>query len=212
MIIRAVLFDLDGVLIDTEGTYSLFWSEIDCLYPTGVDDFANVIKGSTLCKILSKYFPNPEHQENIRQRLVKQEAGMEYRMYDGAASLLRDLKAKGIKTAIVTSSNLKKMRHLFSVLPELEQYTDLLVTDEDVDRSKPDPQGYLLAASKLGAGEGEFVVVEDSIAGLEAGHRSGAFVLGVATTNKREVVERMADVTIDEIGDITAEQISKLCK
>lgn len=210
MNIKAVLFDLDGVLIDTEGIYSCFWNEMDSLYPTGVADFANVIKGNTLSNILNKYFPDKEIQENIKRRLVKQENEMDYRLYDGAVALMSELRHKGIKTAIVTSSNLKKMKHLFTVLPELKDNIDLLITDEDVTASKPDPQGYLLAASKLGAGKGEFVVVEDSLAGLEAGRRAGAFVLGIATTNSREVVEKMADMTIDEIGRIDAEQICNL--
>lgn len=210
MNIKAVLFDLDGVLIDTEGLYSCFWNEMDNLYPTGVADFADVIKGNTLSNILSTYFPDARHQEEIKRRLTQQENDMEYRLFDGAVSLMRGLKNNGIRTAIVTSSNLKKMKHLFAVLPELEENIDLLVTDEDVTASKPDPQGYLLAASRLGADSGEFIVVEDSIAGLEAGRRAGAFVLGIATTNSHEVVEKMADLTINEIGDISVDDICKL--
>lgn len=210
MNIKAVLFDLDGVLIDTEGLYSCFWNEMDRLYPTGIANLANVIKGNTLANILNKYFPDTEHQEDIKRRLIKQENDMEYRLFDGAVSLMHGLREHGIRTAIVTSSNLKKMKHLFNVLPELEQNIDLLVTDEDVTASKPDPQGYLLAATRLGAPAGEFIVVEDSIAGLEAGRRAGAFVLGIATTNPREVVESMADLTIDEIGAITADRICEL--
>lgn len=210
MCIKAVLFDLDGVLIDTEGIYSCLWSEMDRLYPTGIEGFADVIKGNTLSNILNKYFPNKDNQEDIKKRLIKQENEMEYRLYDGAVSLMHGLREIGIKTAIVTSSNLKKMKHLFTVLPELEANIDTLITDEDVTRSKPDPQGYLLAAERLGASKGEFVVVEDSIAGLEAGRCSGAFVLGIATTNSREVVEKMADLTIDEIGCMTADRLSKI--
>ncbi len=208
MSIKAVLFDLDGVLIDTEGIYSCFWSEMDRLYPTGIDDFANVIKGNTLSNILTKYFPNQDNQEDIKKRLIKQENEMEYRLYPGAVELMNGLRDLGIKTAIVTSSNMTKMKHLFTVLPELEENIDTLITDEDVTRSKPDPQGYMLAAERLGASKGEFVVVEDSMAGLEAGRRSGAFVLGIATTNSREAVEKLADMTIDEIGCITADKIS----
>ena len=81
------------------------------------------------------------------------------------------------------------------------------MTDEDVTASKPDPQGYLLAAERLGAKAGEFAVFEDSFAGLEAGRRAGALVVGVATTNPRETVEPRADITVDTVADITPERL-----
>ena len=53
---RAVLFDLDGVIIDSESLYTVFWNDMDRLYPTGVENFAKVIKGSTLPKIFETYW------------------------------------------------------------------------------------------------------------------------------------------------------------
>ncbi|MDO4320866.1 MAG: HAD family phosphatase [Bacteroidales bacterium] len=210
MSVKAVLFDLDGVLIDTEGIYTDFWSDIDRRFPTGVDDFAHVIKGNTLSRILDTYFPGSDIQTEIRGLLRRQENDMTYNLFDGAIELLEGLRAAGISTAIVTSSNRTKMNHLFDCLPELGRLIDTLVTDEDVTASKPDPQGYLLAARRLQAAEGEFVVFEDSYAGLEAGRRAGAIVVGVATTNPRHGVAPLADVTVDTMADITAADIAAL--
>ena len=64
-----VLFDLDGVLIDSETTYTKFWSEIGRIYPTGLDNFAIAIKGTTLPSIL-EYFPDASVRENITKRLL----------------------------------------------------------------------------------------------------------------------------------------------
>lgn len=199
--ITGALFDLDGVLVDTEGIYTDFWNDIDSRYPTGVPDFARVIKGNTLSAILSTYFPDADIQQQIRSILKEQEATMVYRFFDGVPDLLRRLHSAGFGIAIVTSSNRAKTRNLFAALPELADVIDALVTDEDVTRSKPDPQGYLLGAERIGRRPEECYVFEDSLAGLRAGRAAGATVIGIATTNTREVVEPLADITIDNTAD-----------
>lgn len=210
MSVKSVLFDLDGVLTDTEGIYTQFWSDIDRRYPTGVDNFAAAIKGNTLSHILGTYFADEATRDEIRALLRRLEADMPYRLFDGAIELIDGLQAAGITTAIVTSSNRTKMDSLFARIPTLSLRIDTLVTDEDVTASKPDPQGYLLAAKRLGAAPGEFVVFEDSFAGIEAGRRAGAIVVGVATTNPRSAIEPLADITVDTVADITAADIARL--
>lgn len=193
MLLNAVLFDLDGVLIDSEGIYTEFWTDIDRRFPTGVADFARVIKGTTLPEILDRYFPEPTVQAEVRALLADQEHNMEYRPFPGTMALLQLLRDRGVPAAIVTSSNRRKMRHLFSQLPDLERLTDTLVTDEDVANSKPDPEGYLLAAARLGVSGKVYAVVEDSFAGLRAGRAAGATVVGIATTNPLDTVAALAD-------------------
>lgn len=204
MNVKAVLFDLDGVLIDSEGVYTEFWTDIDRRFPTGVPGFAQAIKGSTLPVILNSYFPDADVQTRVRELLVAQERDMVYRPFAGALELMRLLSSRGIAKAIVTSSNFPKMRHLFDSIPDFEELADALVTDEDVTRSKPDPEGYLTAAKRLGREPGECAVVEDSLAGLRAGRAAGAFVVGLTTTNPREAIEPLADITFADIGELLA--------
>lgn len=199
---KAVLFDLDGVLIDTEGIYTEFWSGIDRRYPTGISNFAYAIKGTTLADILGRFFAE-EVRQPIMDELKDFEQNMPYRLFPGALEVLQSLKSKGISTAIVTSSNREKMERVFAELPEMAKCIDTLVTDEDVTRSKPDPQGYLLAAERLGAKPGEFAVVEDSLHGLAAGRSSGGMVIGIATTNPRDKVEPLADYTFDTVAGLS---------
>lgn len=200
--LKAVLFDLDGVIIDSEGIYTEIWDGIDKAVPSGVDDFAHVIKGSTLSEILNTYYPDPAQSQEVMQMLRQSERLMEYRLFDGVMDMLSDLRAKGIKTAIVTSSGGDKMRLLFAAQPQLADAVDLVITAGDVSRSKPDPEGYLIAAERLGAHDGNFAVVEDSFNGLEAGRRSGGLVIGIASTNPREKVEPLADITLDSSSEI----------
>lgn len=198
---EGALFDLDGVLVDTEGIYTEFWSEMDCRFPTGVDNFAQVIKGSTLTNILATYFANDETQQQIVALLKKHEREMRYRLFDGVSALLQQLHENGYKMAIVTSSNRAKMGHLFDQLPELEQAMDVVITDEDIKRSKPDPEGYLLAAAKIGVAPDQCYIFEDSINGLHAARAAGGVVVGVATTNPRIAIQPLSDIVVDTLKD-----------
>lgn len=200
-----VLFDLDGVLIDSEGVYTEFWHNVDQLYPTGVTDFEYVIKGNTLNAILVRYFPDTEIQNEILRLLNKQEEEMVYRLFPGVDGFLKSLRSSGIPSAIVTSSNPKKMEHVFESLPVLRRMVDIVVTDEDVTRSKPDPQGYNLAAQRLGLAPEKCVVFEDSMAGVEAGKRAGGKVVGVATSNPPGRLGEYVDIVVDNTSDMTVE-------
>jgi HAD superfamily hydrolase (TIGR01509 family) len=198
-----VLFDLDGVLIDTEPSYTEFWAEIGRKYNSGYDDFALIIKGNTLGNILNTYFPDKNVQAEIVAQLKKHEAEMQYRVFDGVIDFVADLHKRGIRTAIVTSSNNVKMQHVHEQLPQLIANIDAVLTEEDVTLSKPDPQGYLRAAERLGCDPHDCYVFEDSLAGLEAGRRSGAKVVGVATTNSREKIADKADFVVDNAATFT---------
>lgn len=206
----AALFDLDGVLIDSESIYTVFWNRMNELFPTGIDNFAYVIKGTTLPQILDRYFPDPKVQAELRVYLKKQEAEMVYRIFPGVERFLKALKEKGIPTAIVTSSNDAKMKVLFDSLPGFRDYFDVVVTDTDVTRSKPDPQGYMLAAERLGVPSEHCVVFEDSRAGLEAGRRAGGKVVAVATTLTHEDIAGCGDIVIDSFEELTPERVEAL--
>jgi HAD superfamily hydrolase (TIGR01509 family) len=196
-----VLFDLDGVLIDTEPSYTEFWGAVGRRYNCGIEDFAHIIKGNTLGNILNTYFPDKAVQEEIVRDLKRHEAEMQYRVFDGVVEFVADLHKRGVRTAIVTSSNNIKMQHVREQLPELLANIDAVLTEEDVTKSKPDPQGYMLAAERLGCASEDCYVFEDSLAGLEAGRRSGSKVVGVATTNAREVIADKADFVVDNTAE-----------
>ena len=107
--------------------------------------------------------------------------------------------------AIVTSSNAEKMGRIARRHPEFIAHVGTIVTDADVKHSKPDPEGYLLAASRLGASSGRCVVFEDSIQGLAAGRAAGGKVVALATTNAREKLLDKADVVVDSFAGLRLE-------
>lgn len=205
-----VLFDLDGVLVDSEDIYTQFWSNIDNKYPTGVESFEYVIKGNTLGNILKTYFANPEVQADIIEELLLHEKNMRYELFEGVTELLTDLSLRQIRMAIVTSSNSRKMKHLLEQQPLLADLIDVIVTEEDVTFSKPHPQGYLLAAERLGLNPTQCIVIEDSIAGVVAGRRAGGAVVAISTTNSAEILSKSADMVVDSIAELNTGIIVQL--
>ncbi|MBO5052653.1 MAG: HAD family phosphatase [Muribaculaceae bacterium] len=203
------LFDLDGVLIDSEGIYTDFWSEVSADYPDSCKiagcntphEFALIIKGNTLQNILGTYFPETTDRAKIIQRLKHHELTMNYRVFDGTYELLEKLKQAGIPIAIVTSSNKIKMNHMSEQLPRLVSYATAIITGDDVTASKPDPQGYLKGAMAINRDPRLCWVFEDSLAGIEAGQRAGCRVIGVASTlNRQTIIDANPDIIVDLVA------------
>ena len=202
----AVLFDLDGVIVDTEGQYSLFWKQIGEEYMPGMPDFALAIKGRTLTQIYDTYFPDAADRAAITERLNAFERQMDFPYIAGAREFLEALQAKGVPTAIVTSSNCDKMACLYARHPEIKNLVTAVLTAEDARRSKPAPDCYLAAAERLGADISNCIVFEDSPNGLAAGRDSGAFVIGVCTSLAATEIEPLCDMYIEDFK-IFIEQI-----
>ena len=205
----AVLFDLDGVIVDTEGQYSLFWKQIGEEYMPGMPDFALAIKGRTLTQIYDTYFPDAADRAAITERLNAFERQMDFPYIAGAREFLEALQAQGVPTAIVTSSNCDKMACLYARHPEIKNLVTAVLTAEDARRSKPAPDCYLAAAERLGADISNCIVFEDSPNGLAAGRASGAFVIGVSTSLEATEIEPLCDAYIEDFKERFSKQVNK---
>lgn len=197
--IKAALFDLDGVLIDSETLYTRFWENVGKVHHLPSPTFAHDIKGTTLDDILTTHFPDPEVRASVDRLLHEFENEIVYPVFPGALEFVDSLRVKGIKTVIVTSSDNKKMDFLFAQHPGFASHFDAIVTAADVTRSKPDPQPYLIGAVKAGVQPCECVVFEDSFQGLESGRRAGCRVIGLSTTNSAEAIAPFCDEVIPSL-------------
>lgn len=204
---KAALFDLDGVIIDTEPSYSIFWHGTGVKYNVGIPDFADAIKGTTLTQILDRYFSPNLHSEIISQ-LEDYERSMEYRLFPDVLPFLNSLGSIGVPCAIVTSSNCEKMANLWRQHPGLIKCFQAVITDEDVTHSKPDPEPYLIGASRLGVPPQDTWVFEDSFNGLLSGRRAGAHVVALATTNPYESLVDKADIVIREFSEFPLTELT----
>ena len=194
------LFDLDGVILDTEGSYTAFWDDYGSRH-FSEKDFGLKIKGQTLVKILGDYFPEENERKAITDAINDFERNMSYPFVPGVENYIKSLKSNGIKTAVVTSSNLLKMENVYRCHPGFREMFDIILTSEDFSESKPSPYCYLKAMRLFGAGPEDCVVFEDSLAGLQSARASGAFVTALTTTNPEEVVRNYADLVIRDFND-----------
>ena len=194
---RCALFDLDGVVFDTEAQYSVFWKK-ECLhYHPDEKGMENRIKGMSLTEIFNAFFGDVKNEwQEITERLNSWEASMKYEYVAGFETFIQTLRKCGIRTAVVTSSNCKKMVNVYEQHPGFKEMFDAILTAEDFDKSKPDPDCYLKGMARFGCKPEESLVFEDSVNGLKAGRASGAILIGLATTNPEEIVREYTKTII----------------
>ena len=204
----AALFDFDGVVVDTEPQYTLFWDEKGQKYHPEIPNFGHHIKGQTLIQIYKQFFREPEGlQDEITRQLLDYELTMHFEYIDGVVDFMKELREKGVKLAIVTSSNDAKMANAYREHPELKTMVDFIVTADRVTHSKPHPECFLLGAEILGVERDNCIVFEDSFHGIEAGNRAGMKVIGLATTNSAEAIADKCALVIPDFTDLSVEKM-----
>ncbi len=202
---RAVLFDLDGVLVDSRECVAQVWRTWAA--ERGVDPapFIAVAHGRKISDTIRLVAPglDARAEASMLDRLEQVETrGLV--AFPGAAALLEAL-AEGERGIVTTGSRaVASLRLRTSGLP----IPDVFVTSDDVARGKPDPAGYLLAARRLGVGAAECVVVEDSPTGIRAARDAGMRVIAVQTTHDAPAlaeagarVPALADLRVRRNGD-----------
>jgi len=190
--IKAVLFDMDGVLIDARDWHFLALNE--ALTPFGYqisyEDHSarfNGLSTNSKLKILSDElgFPISLHDvvNNIKQDRTLRMAGQLCFPNVKHQILLSRLRQKGISIGVVTNSIRKSAEALLNYA-QLIDFLDVLVTNQDVNRQKPDPECYSLACKKLGIEPNQAVVIEDGEYGARAAKDAGCNVIRVLGPDK----------------------------
>ncbi|KAA6310149.1 Phosphorylated carbohydrates phosphatase, partial [termite gut metagenome] len=148
-----------------------------------------------------------EVQQQICIDLDWFEEEMTYEYLPGVEDFFTDLHRNGVKMALVTSSNDKKMSHVYRRHPAFKEQFDEILTADRFTRSKPDPECFLLGMRLFETLPHNTYVFEDSFYGLQAGIASGATVVGLATTNSREAITGKAHYVIDDFVGMTFEKM-----
>lgn len=198
--IKAALFDLDGVVFNTEPQYTVFWGAQCREFHPELPGLEHRIKGQTLVQIYDAWFSGElaDKQALITERLNHFEQQMDYDYVTGFEAFIAKLHSEGVKTAVVTSSNRPKMEAVYQKRPEFCDLFDAILTSEDFERSKPDPDCYLKAAQRFGVDPDDCVVFEDSFNGLKSGRAAGMYVVGLATTNPADAIRPYCDEVVSD--------------
>lgn len=197
-------------MLDTETQYSVIWKHLGDKYNAGVENFEQKIKGTTLPNILKKYFSHlsqAEIESLIHEHDVFEE-NMKFIEIPGSIDFVKQLKEKGFKVGLVTSSSDIKMNGVNQVL-HFNQLFDTIVTASRVKKGKPDPECYLLAAKDLNVKPEDCIVFEDSLAGIEAATKAGMRVIGLSTTHAEEMLKDKCYMVIPDFKSIQLSEIIK---
>ncbi len=210
---RAVLWDMDGTLIDSGDNHWVTWR--DALAAENFDltrEQFTATFGQRNDTILRVFFGQDLPMSEV-ERIggAKEERYREIvraghiKLFPGVREWLARLHASGWRQAIASSAPLLNIEALLETL-DIAPYFEAITSAEDVERGKPDPQVFLIAARKLGVPPDRSIVVEDAPAGIEGARRAGMCSIGVLTTQR----SLAADLVVDRLDRLPPDAFEKL--
>lgn len=208
--IRAVIFDFDGLLVDSETLFHRVYAEIlaDHGRPFTRNDYSAGYAGRPVPAIARAFvtdFNLPLSSEEVARRIHADEAALRAEgvpLKPGARELLDHLKARGYGIGVASSSQRPRA---MSVLEQhgLVDFFAASAFAEDISRGKPDPEVFLLAAAHLGIDPSECIVLEDSTMGIEAAVNAGMRVICIPDMQAPDEEHRaMATAVLDGLNDV----------
>lgn len=215
---RAVIFDMDGVLIDSYQPHFLSWRRMAAEH--GIDmterEFATTF-GRTSRDIISHFWADAARLSDERiaamdrrkEELYRQIIRAAFPAMDGARELVAALREAGFRLAIGSSGPPENVRVALDGLGQAALF-DATVNGMDVSRGKPDPQVFLIAAKKLGVPPTRCAVVEDAPAGLKAAQAAGMTAIALTGTASRAVLTPLANRVFDSLRELSPTVMAEL--
>ncbi|MEG1426156.1 MAG: beta-phosphoglucomutase [Oscillospiraceae bacterium] len=211
---KAIIFDLDGVIVSTDGFHYKAWKQMANREGIYFDETINnrlrgVSRMESLAIILERANRTYTDEEKAEMASMKNELYRESLseltpadILPGVMDLLQKLRAMGLKLAIGSSS-----RNTPTILKQigLGDYFDAVADGNGIQHSKPDPEVFLLAAKLLNLPAKDCVVVEDAFAGIDAALAGGMKAVGVGDAARYE----KATITAPSMADLTPEQVAE---
>lgn len=211
---KAFIFDMDGVIIDSEKYYALAIQRVVNDYGHEVDqEYTNQFIGTTNTYTwtrIIKDFQIDSTPAELTEKMMAYKAQLDEEhgliFYPGILGLLKRLKAHGFRLAIASSSGMKEIQQTVDVL-DAQDYFDFLVSGEEINLSKPDPGIYLHTAKLLEMKPSQCIVIEDSHNGARAAKAAGMYCIGYIDTQYPAQDLSMVDQKIYHHDDLDLEQL-----
>jgi beta-phosphoglucomutase len=205
--IEGVLFDLDGVIVDTLHYHYLAWKHMFEMRGGTVGEHTVLLhegrNSREILPILMKEtgvsIPEEQQEQFIETKRAYYRSIVQVRQYPNAFAVIDTLRRRGYKNALVTACALKNMQ--FSINPEQQEHFDFILTGDEVPRAKPFPDPYLTAANRLGLKPDTCMVVENAPLGIEAAKNAGMYCVAIETTLGKEYLSS-ADCILQDIREL----------
>jgi HAD superfamily hydrolase (TIGR01509 family) len=208
---KGILFDLDGVLIDSEPLHEFTLLELSNRFGRrfGQDELLQ-FKGlpeTSVARAIQRSFPDLTltMDEIIRLRLELLRSNFHrVQMIEGALEFVQRAKSAGFRLGLTTSAA-RSMQRLACETFALTAYFDTVITGEDIERGKPDPQPYERTAAHLALRPDECIVVEDAGNGVKSGKAAGCFVVAITTSFTTQALKLAgADLVVSAFAALEA--------
>ncbi|MCL0067254.1 beta-phosphoglucomutase family hydrolase [Thermodesulfovibrionales bacterium] len=212
--IKGAIFDLDGVVVDTVPIHFKAWKRMFAEYgkkftfkdyKEKVDGIQRIDGGRAILNDLSNkelIKATDKKQEYFLENLKKEEIPV----FKTTIKLMKDLRSRGIKIAVISSS--KNSPYILN-RTGIMKLIDAEVNGNDITRGKPHPQIFLMAAEKMGLKSKNCVVFEDAILGVEAAKRAKMLCVGIDRHNDTERLKE-ADIVVDDLKEINYDKLLSL--
>ncbi len=208
---RGILFDMDGVVLDSEALHDrskdLLFAEYDLHVPDEIWATFKGRSGFEIYELVARdYAGGKATAEELRLGKIRHMASLhgELRLVDGVLDTLSAVREAGIAAALVTSSARVSQESAFERFG-LGDYFDAIVTADDVTRYKPDPMPYATGARLLGLDASDCVAIEDAVTGIQSANGAGARTIGLVGTFDADALrEAGADAVAHSHADVRA--------
>ena len=211
-----VLWDMDGVLVDTGDFHYRAWKSALAEYgiPLSYEKFKSIFgmnNRSILQLFYGENFTEQLHEEigDLKEAYFRSAIKGQIKLLPGVLPLLKSIQRRKIPQAIASSAPQANIDAILSEL-DLASYFQAIVSASEMP-GKPDPTVFLTAAELLGCPPDRCIVVEDAPAGVEAANRAGMKCVAVTTTHQAEFL-RSADLILDRLDEISVDDLIKLVK
>lgn len=217
---KAVIFDMDGVIVDTNPHHRIAWRDYYQRYGKTLsdEDFVQYVSGKHNDDILKHLFAGQDLTADEAKRLAHEKEALFRELYqheitpiEGLIPFLKALKAANMLTAVATSAPVENLDFIMDALG-IRTYFDVLLNESMVSHPKPDPEIYQKAMSLLGVEPTESVIFEDSMTGIQAAKAAGATVVGMATTQSPDELWPFVDDVAQDFTTMTVDRLEKLVK
>ncbi|MUG93890.1 HAD-IA family hydrolase [Scytonema sp. UIC 10036] len=229
MSLKAILFDFNGVIINDESIHEKLIEQllIEENLTIKPGEYRTICLGRSdrVCvkellakrgRVVSETYLTQLLNRKAESYVREIEKGEKLPLYPGLDDLLFQARARNLKIGIVSGA-IRKEIDLILNRANLAQHFKVIVADDDITTSKPDPHGYLLAVKRLNQEypdlnllPEECLAIEDTFAGIQAAKQAGMQVVGVAHTYPFHMLQRQANWTIDYLSDLELERVQEL--
>jgi beta-phosphoglucomutase len=207
--IKAILFDFDGVVIDSEPLHAkakkLVLDKFNIIYPSEIFDEFKGRTDKVFFDYVSVSLDKSNHSSDFFQNFKKYQFEAiinELKLVEGFLPFLGKVKERGILTALVSSTSLYSLG-LVDKLYNISGLFDLIITEVDTEFHKPDPAPYLKALEKLSLSTHHSIVIEDSPNGIISAKKAGCFVYGLTTSFQSHTLsEAGADEIVESFSEL----------